>query len=108
MKPFESDPRFCSVVTATKSKWLERFPEIPTIYCAATILDPRMKIEGLRQLLVYYYESLGVNYDVDEKVAILRRLCNKSMTVVHALVIMKPRLHQFQEKMILRLARHGS
>ncbi|KAK9675848.1 hypothetical protein RND81_11G035800 [Saponaria officinalis] len=69
LRIYENDPRFSSVVTNIMSKWLEIFPEIPTIYRVATILDPRIKVEGLRQLLVYYYETLGVNYNVDEKVA---------------------------------------
>ncbi|KAK9666431.1 hypothetical protein RND81_14G184400 [Saponaria officinalis] len=69
LRIYESDPRFCSVITNIRSTWLEVFPEIPTIYCVAKILDPRIKVDGLRQLLVYYYEILGVNYNVDGKVA---------------------------------------
>ncbi|KAK9666433.1 hypothetical protein RND81_14G184600 [Saponaria officinalis] len=69
LRDFEEDSRFCSIAKNIRSKWLELFSEIPAIYCIGTILDPRFKVEGLRQLLVYYYETLGVDYNVDEKVA---------------------------------------
>ncbi|KAK9666421.1 hypothetical protein RND81_14G183400 [Saponaria officinalis] len=81
LKEYEDeDPQFCSIARNIRSKWLELFPEIPTIYCLGTILDPRFKIEGLRQLLVYYYEALGVDYNVDEKVAD----CKNALRQLHA------------------------
>ncbi|KAL2898145.1 putative AC transposase [Bienertia sinuspersici] len=66
-------------VYSMKVKWNSYFNEFTHIYGIAGILDLRVKVEGLTNLLTFYYELLGSNYDVAYYVIkcqnILDRLC---------------------------------
>ncbi|KAL2895023.1 putative AC transposase, partial [Bienertia sinuspersici] len=68
-----------NVLDSVKVKWHIYFNIFPYIYGIAAILDPRVKVERLTSLLYFYYESLGINYDVAYYVNncknILERLC---------------------------------
>ncbi|KAL2923520.1 putative AC9 transposase [Bienertia sinuspersici] len=62
-----------------KVKWCAYFTEFPPIYAVAAILDPCVKLEGLTDLLTFYYQQLDVHFDVPYYVnnckRILERLC---------------------------------
>ncbi|KAL2928170.1 Zinc finger BED domain-containing protein RICESLEEPER 2 [Bienertia sinuspersici] len=47
-----------------KVKWCAYFTEFPPIYAIAAILDPGVKLEGLTNLLNFYYQQLDVPFDV--------------------------------------------
>ena len=52
-----------------KTKWCSYFGEFPYIYGIAVILDPGLKLDGLRSLLTYYYECLDLEFDINSYVA---------------------------------------
>ncbi|KAL2927688.1 Zinc finger BED domain-containing protein RICESLEEPER 3, partial [Bienertia sinuspersici] len=66
-------------IKVMKDKRYAYFIEFPPIYCIAAILDPGVKLQGLTNLLTYYYDQLGTIYDVPNYVnkckLILERLC---------------------------------
>ncbi|KZV24211.1 zinc finger BED domain-containing protein RICESLEEPER 2-like [Dorcoceras hygrometricum] len=41
-----------------KTKWEKIFLNIPDIFLCAIVLDPRLKLDGLGELLTLYYDSL--------------------------------------------------
>ena len=47
------------------AKWYSYFGQFPYIYGVAAILNPGVKLDGLTSLLTFYYESLGVSYDIN-------------------------------------------
>ncbi|KAL2894319.1 Zinc finger BED domain-containing protein RICESLEEPER 2 [Bienertia sinuspersici] len=62
-----------------KVKWCAYFTKFPPNYAIAAILDPCVKLEGLTNLLTFYYQQLDVHFDVPYYVnnckRILERLC---------------------------------
>lgn len=79
-KQAESDEMgLTHVVLQMKAKWLNYFTDFPQIYGIACILDPSLKRMGLSNLLDYYYDMLGIQYDyegyVESCVDVLRQLC---------------------------------
>ncbi|KAL2932799.1 Zinc finger BED domain-containing protein RICESLEEPER 2 [Bienertia sinuspersici] len=69
-----------------KVKWCAYFTEFPHIYAIASILDPGVKLEGLTNLLTFYYQQLDVNFYVPYYVKnckhILERLCEDYGVVI--------------------------
>ncbi|KAL2899421.1 putative AC transposase [Bienertia sinuspersici] len=69
-----------------KVKWCAYFAEFPPIYAIAAILDPGVKLEGLTNLLTFYYQQLDVQFDVPYYVnnckRILERLCEEYGAVI--------------------------
>ncbi|KAL2927554.1 Zinc finger BED domain-containing protein RICESLEEPER 2, partial [Bienertia sinuspersici] len=69
-----------------KVKWCAYFTEFPPIYAIAAILDLGVKIEGLTNLLTFYYQQLDVQFDVPYYVnsckRILERLCEDYGAVI--------------------------
>ncbi|KAL2900533.1 putative AC transposase [Bienertia sinuspersici] len=69
-----------------KVKWCAYFTEFPPIYAIAAILDPGVKLEGLTNLLTFYYQQLDVQFDVPYYVnnckRILERLCEEYGAVI--------------------------
>ncbi|KAL2921963.1 Zinc finger BED domain-containing protein 4, partial [Bienertia sinuspersici] len=69
-----------------KIKWCAYFTEFPPIYAIAAILDPGVKLEGLTNLLTFYYQQLDVQFDVPYYVnnckRILERLCEEYGAVI--------------------------
>ncbi|KAL2928348.1 putative AC transposase [Bienertia sinuspersici] len=69
-----------------KVKWCAYFTEFPPIYAIAAILDPVVKLEGLTNLLTFYYQQLDVQFDVPYYVnnckRILERLCEDYGAVI--------------------------
>ncbi|KAL2920431.1 UDP-N-acetylglucosamine--N-acetylmuramyl-(pentapeptide) pyrophosphoryl-undecaprenol N-acetylglucosamine transferase, partial [Bienertia sinuspersici] len=69
-----------------KVKWCAYFTELPPIYAIAAILDPGVKLEGLTNLLTFYYQQLNVQSDVPYYVnnckRILERLCEDYGAVI--------------------------
>ncbi|KAL2940960.1 putative AC transposase, partial [Bienertia sinuspersici] len=69
-----------------KVKWCAYFTEFPPIYAIAAILDPGVKLEGLTNLLTFYYQQLDVSFDVPQYVnkckRILERLCEDYGAVI--------------------------
>ncbi|KAL2901830.1 putative AC transposase, partial [Bienertia sinuspersici] len=69
-----------------KVKWCAYFAEFPPIYAIAAILDPGVKLEGLTNLLTFYYQQLDVQFDVPYYVnnckRILERLCEDYGAVI--------------------------
>ncbi|KAL2921554.1 5'-methylthioadenosine/S-adenosylhomocysteine nucleosidase, partial [Bienertia sinuspersici] len=69
-----------------KVKWCAYFTEFPPIYAIAAILDPGVKLEGLTNLLTFYYQQLDVQFDVPYYVnnckRILERLCEDYGAVI--------------------------
>ncbi|KAL2906101.1 Zinc finger BED domain-containing protein RICESLEEPER 2 [Bienertia sinuspersici] len=69
-----------------KVKWCAYFTEFPPIYVIAAILDPGVKLEGLTNLLTFYYQQLDVQFDVPYYVNnckhILERLCEDYGAVI--------------------------
>ncbi|KAL2942307.1 putative AC9 transposase, partial [Bienertia sinuspersici] len=62
-----------------KVKWCAYFTGFPPIYAIAAILDPGVKLEGLTNLLTFYYQQLDIQFDVPYYVnnckRIVERLC---------------------------------
>ncbi|KAL2944318.1 Receptor-type tyrosine-protein phosphatase eta [Bienertia sinuspersici] len=58
------DPSVKDIRDNMKVKWCAYFNEFPPIYAIAAILDPVVKLQGLTDLITFYYEQLGVNFDV--------------------------------------------
>ncbi|KAL2932942.1 Zinc finger BED domain-containing protein RICESLEEPER 2, partial [Bienertia sinuspersici] len=73
------DPSVKRLLDNMKVKWCAHFTEFPPIYAIAAILDPGVKLEGLTNLLSFYYQQLDVTFDVPYYVnkckLILERLC---------------------------------
>ncbi|KAL2923931.1 Zinc finger BED domain-containing protein RICESLEEPER 2, partial [Bienertia sinuspersici] len=69
-----------------KVKWCAYFTEFPPIYAIAAILDLGVKLEGLTNLLTFYYQHLDVQFDVPYYVnnckRILERLCEDYGAVI--------------------------
>ncbi|KAL2927263.1 putative DNA repair protein RAD50, partial [Bienertia sinuspersici] len=69
-----------------KVKWCAYFTEFPPIYAIAAILDPGVKLEGLANLLTFYYQQLDVHFDIPYYVnnckRILERLCEDYGAVI--------------------------
>ncbi|KAL2893867.1 putative AC transposase, partial [Bienertia sinuspersici] len=69
-----------------KVKWCAYFTEFPPIYAIVAILDPGVKLEGLTNLLTFYYQQLDVQFDVPYYVnncrRILERLCEEYGAVI--------------------------
>ncbi|KAL2939021.1 putative AC9 transposase, partial [Bienertia sinuspersici] len=69
-----------------KVKWCAYFTEFPPIISIAAILDLGVKLEGLTNLLTFYYQQLDVNFDVPYYVnkckRILERLCEDYGAVI--------------------------
>ncbi|KAL2920563.1 Zinc finger BED domain-containing protein RICESLEEPER 2 [Bienertia sinuspersici] len=67
-------------------KWCAYFTEFPPIYAIAAILGPGVKLEGLTNLLTFYYQQLDVQFDVPYYVnnckRILERLCEDYGAVI--------------------------
>lgn len=76
LKTYENDPLLGLVVQNMRNKWLEYMFDIPEVYCIAMILDPHVKLEGLSSLLEYYYETLGDNSCVEEKISGCKDILN--------------------------------
>ncbi|KAL2925751.1 Zinc finger BED domain-containing protein DAYSLEEPER [Bienertia sinuspersici] len=55
------DPFVKDLLDSMKVKWCAYFNEFPHIYAIAAILDPGDKLQGLTNLLTFYYEQLGFN-----------------------------------------------
>ncbi|KAL2902138.1 putative AC9 transposase [Bienertia sinuspersici] len=63
-----------------KDKWYAYFTEFPPIYGIATILDLGVKLQGLTNLLTYYYDQLGMIYDVPNYIWVSSSSCGKTST----------------------------
>ncbi|KAL2944201.1 Plexin-A4, partial [Bienertia sinuspersici] len=67
-------------------KWCAYFNEFPPIYAITAILDPGVKLQGLTNLVTFYYEQFGVNFDVPYYVnkckLILESLCEDYGVVI--------------------------
>ncbi|KAL2933813.1 Zinc finger BED domain-containing protein DAYSLEEPER [Bienertia sinuspersici] len=79
-------PSVKRLLDSMKVKWCAYFTEFPPIYAIAAILDPGVKLEGLTNLLSFYYQQLDVNFDVPYYVNkckhILERLCEDYAAVI--------------------------
>ena len=73
-----NEPCLKPVIFDMKIKWLGYFFDFPHIYGIAVLLDPGLKLNGLTNMLTYYYTTLGIEYDVkkyvDECISILTEL----------------------------------
>ncbi|KAL2928699.1 putative AC transposase [Bienertia sinuspersici] len=80
------DPSVKRLLDNMKVKWCAYFTEFPPIYAIVDILDPSVKLEGLTNLLTFYYQQLDVNFDVPYYVnnckRILERLCEDYEAVI--------------------------
>lgn len=65
------------VLDSMKVKWFSYFVEFPYIFGVACILDQALKLDGLSNLLNFYYQCLGVSYDVGSYVLKCRHLLEK-------------------------------
>ncbi|KAL2938942.1 Arginine--tRNA ligase [Bienertia sinuspersici] len=83
---FEPNIHMVNLLDNMKVKWCAYFNEFPPIYAIAAILDPGVKLEGLTNLLNFYYDQLGVSFDVPYYVnkckIILERLCEDYGAVI--------------------------
>ncbi|KAL2942141.1 putative AC transposase [Bienertia sinuspersici] len=80
------DPSIKNLLDNMKVKWCAYFTEFPPIYAIAAILDLGVKLKGLTNLLPFYYDQLGVSFDVPYYVnkckIILERLCEDYGAVI--------------------------
>ncbi|KAL2902939.1 putative AC transposase, partial [Bienertia sinuspersici] len=60
-----------------KVKWCAYFTEFPPIYAIGAILDPGVKLEGLTNLLTFYYQQLDVQFDVPYYVNNCKRISER-------------------------------
>lgn len=68
---FTDCPILGDCIANMKHKWLKYFKEIPMIFLVAKLLDPRVRMNGLEELLTCYYQNLfSNNMDLDESVYI--------------------------------------
>ncbi|KAL2922587.1 Zinc finger BED domain-containing protein RICESLEEPER 3 [Bienertia sinuspersici] len=81
-----SDPSVKDLLDKMKVKWCAYYNKFPTIYAIAAILDPGVKLQGLTNLLTFYYEQLNVNFDgpsyVNKCKRFLERLCQDYGAVI--------------------------
>ncbi|KAL2901885.1 Zinc finger BED domain-containing protein DAYSLEEPER [Bienertia sinuspersici] len=81
-----SDPSVKRLLDNMKVKCCTYFTEFPLIYAIAAILNPGVELEGLTNLLTFYYQQLDVNFDVPYYVnkckRILERLCEDYGAVI--------------------------
>ena len=61
-----SNPFLQICVNDMVRKWLKYYREIPMIYNIAWILDPRNKLEGLKDHLEYYYQCIDKMSDTQD------------------------------------------
>ena len=54
-----------NILEGMKAKWCAYFGEFPYINGIVVILDPGLKLDGLRSLLNFYNEFLNLEVDVD-------------------------------------------
>lgn len=54
-----SDEVLAQCMLAMKTKWEKYFLDIPEIFLCANVLDPRLKIDGVQDMLTLYYDSLN-------------------------------------------------
>ncbi|KAL2929027.1 Zinc finger BED domain-containing protein RICESLEEPER 2, partial [Bienertia sinuspersici] len=60
-----------------KVNWCAYFTEFSLIYAIAAILDPGFKLEGLTNLLTFYYQQLDVQFDVPYYVNNCKRILER-------------------------------
>ncbi|KZV21578.1 zinc finger BED domain-containing protein RICESLEEPER 1-like, partial [Dorcoceras hygrometricum] len=53
-----NEPPLIECIISMKTKWEKYFLNIPDIFLCAIVLDPRLKLDGLGELLTLYYDSL--------------------------------------------------
>ncbi|KZV58400.1 hypothetical protein F511_29755, partial [Dorcoceras hygrometricum] len=53
-----NDPALIECIISMKTKWEKYYFNIPDIFLCAIVLDPRLKLDGLDELLTLYYDSL--------------------------------------------------
>ncbi|KZV38585.1 zinc finger BED domain-containing protein RICESLEEPER 2-like [Dorcoceras hygrometricum] len=58
-----NDPALIECIISMKTKWEKYFLNIPDIFLCAIVLDPRLKLDGLGELLTLYYDSLDLITD---------------------------------------------
>ena len=56
-----SDPVLKDSINSMRSKWLKYFYYIPNVFLVAKLLDPRVRYDGLVELLTLYYSNLFPN-----------------------------------------------
>lgn len=61
-----------------KVKWYKYFRKFPITYGLAVILDLGVKAGGLKQLLEFDYNYLGIDYDVESYVQRCKHTCFRS------------------------------
>ncbi|KAL2924957.1 putative AC transposase, partial [Bienertia sinuspersici] len=66
-----------NILDRMKAKWCSYVSEFPHIYGIAAILDPGIKIDGLKSLLTFYYQRLGIEYNIDSYVIQCKTLLEK-------------------------------
>ncbi|KAL2938363.1 hypothetical protein RDABS01_021813 [Bienertia sinuspersici] len=75
---FISDIRAISdILGRMKAKWYIYFKEFLHIYGIAAILDPGVKTKGLTRLLTFYYQCLGIEYEIASYVSKCKTLLDK-------------------------------
>lgn len=58
LKYFSSCAYLGDCIARMKEKWLKYFLHIPDVFLVAKVLDPRVRVDGLEELLTMYYDYL--------------------------------------------------
>ncbi|KAL2893947.1 putative AC9 transposase [Bienertia sinuspersici] len=92
-----------------KVKWYAYFTKYPLIYAIAAILDPGVKLEGLTNLLTFYYQQLDVQFDVPYYVnnckRILEILCEDYGAVIQPQPVESSRNNSSKFPVLARIAK---
>jgi hypothetical protein len=60
MQENENNELLHDCISSMKKKWLDYFEDIPPLFLAACVFDPRCKFEGLSDYLFAYYSCLNI------------------------------------------------
>jgi len=73
----DHDISLFGAINAMKEKWLTYFKKIPKLNLIAIVLDPRFKIDGLRNLLNVYYDTIKMPCDISKIIRKVNDILNK-------------------------------
>ncbi|KZV13529.1 zinc finger BED domain-containing protein RICESLEEPER 2-like, partial [Dorcoceras hygrometricum] len=78
-----NEPPLIECIISMKTKWEKYFLNIPEIFLCAIILDPRLKLDCLGELLTLYYDYLNPITDTCPSSSIILSSVRNSLTEIY-------------------------
>ncbi|KZV58348.1 hypothetical protein F511_32325, partial [Dorcoceras hygrometricum] len=78
-----NEPPSIECIISMKTKWEKYFLNIPDIFLCAIVLDPRLKLDGLGELLTLYYDSLDPITDACPSYSMILSSVRNSLTEIY-------------------------